>query len=107
MKEYQATSDFTIKLDTWGVRIEYDEYPEIDNGSQIAYAAVTGPTGEAFVYEFHFTKHLMRNHKYLLTHINDRVNHAIMKTKTLIKRGNFQNLVITISPKGTDVQTVE
>jgi len=107
MREYQASSQFTINQETWNVRVEYDEFPEVDDGSHVAYAMVSGPNGEAFEHEFHFTKHLMRNHRYLLTHKDDRVKHAALKTKSFLKKQNFRNLVITISPKGTDVQAVD
>ena len=107
MREYQASSELIINEQRWAVRVEYDEYPDVDDGSQIAYAAVTGSNGEAFEYIFKFTKHIMRNHKYLLSHRDDRVKHTILKTKSFIKRANFKNLVITIAPKGTDVQIAE
>ena len=48
MREYQATSEFTINDELWGVRVEYDEYPDTDDGSHVAYAAVTGPNSETF-----------------------------------------------------------
>ncbi len=107
MRENKATSEFTIKDGIWAVLVEYDEYPETDDGSQIAYASVTGPKDEKFEYEFHFTKHLMRNDKYLLTLIDDRVKHTILKTKSFIKKGNFRNLIITIAPKGIEVQPAD
>ncbi|MFC1481995.1 hypothetical protein ACFL6E_07105 [Candidatus Neomarinimicrobiota bacterium] len=107
MREYQASSEFTINEEIWDVRVEYDEYPDLDNGSHIAYVTVMGPNGMTFEYEFHFTKHIMRNHKYLLSDTDDRVKHAILKTKSFIKREYFKNLLVTISPKGTDIQPAD
>ncbi len=103
MREYEASAEFIINDEAWAVRVEYDAYPDLDNGSHIAYAAVTGPNGEIFEYAFHFTKHLLRNQKFLLTHTDDRVKHAILKTKTFIKKQNFENLVFTVSPKGIEI----
>lgn len=107
MREYHSSSMFKINDETWHIRMEYDEYPDVDDSSQIAYAIIGGPNDEAFEYEFHYTKHIMRSHRYLLSHMDDRAKHAMSKTKSFLKKQSFKNLVITISPKGTDVKPRE